>query len=396
MAWNPEKALNDIANGTVRQFNSAVQGAANKALNEKVAGLTAPLNEAMRKIAKNDYGLTAPARQVITSSINELLNPVRQSIRSFQVPSREQLRLEAANRVVSVSGFSSASSTVPLSREVDILHTSGGLPYAVSDQNGTLANYVLPSGKAQDAQQSVLDEVEMDYRFRLYDPITGKLIVADVMPSSIQISGGASYDETHLSQHPGTVLKYTGSTIRSIGVTLTFVSRTTVEARTNQQYLRWLEGFRMPFYGQGTADDPQLQKYLGAPPPILELSAYGARTLGLIKVVLTDISYAYADDVAYVSTAVEEGEASDPFPVLLSVSLSFKESTSIAEYSSFSYADYLEGGMANLPPPNTSAANTAQNQATPVPAPNTDLSQDNSFFKGTVYDNYATNGLRGL
>jgi hypothetical protein len=95
----------------------------------------------------------------------------------------------------------------------------------------------------------------------------------------------------------------------------------------------------MPFYGTGNSD-PNLQQYLGAPPPILTLTAYGAQMIGPVPCVMTNYSWTFPNDCDYIPTS--DGS---PFPVILDVNITLKESFSPAEYSSFDLSSYKRGDM---------------------------------------------------
>ena len=146
----------------------------------------------------------------------------------------------------------------------------------------------------------------------------------------------ATYSEINLIHHPGGILKYDRTSARAWSISARFVSRTPAEASVNQADLNIIRSWVMPFYGEGTEiDDPSK---LGAPPPVLKISGYGVKNISPIPVVLESYSTNWPNDVDYINTL--EGE---PFPVIMDIELTLKESYSPAEYSRFNLAGYKSG-----------------------------------------------------
>lgn len=98
-----------------------------------------------------------------------------------------------------------------------------------------------------------------------------------------------------------------------------------------------------------TAASARAQKFLGAPPDVLFLTAYSdARDMGgkldrvtnifRIPVVITGLSFTFPNDVDYIPTV--EGQ---PFPIMMSVSLSLAETHSPREYEKFDIFKYRDG-----------------------------------------------------
>lgn len=83
---------------------------------------------------------------------------------------------------------------------------------------------------------------------------------------------------------------------------------------------------------------------LGAPPAVLYLSAYsngGQYTnINKIPVVMTNLSIQYPTDVDYIPSSTGE-----PFPTIMSISMSLTESHSPVEYEGFSLADFKAGKL---------------------------------------------------
>lgn len=125
-----------------------------------------------------------------------------------------------------------------------------------------------------------------------------------------------------------------------------------------------IRAWGMPFYGEGTASDQELNQYLGAPPPILTLSAYGPNMIGPIKCVLTSYSWDFDSALDYIPTLT-----GNPFPVILDISLSLMESWAPSEFSGFNLRAFKAGDLSSTgafkrmvitPPAQTAPAPTRQ------------------------------------
>jgi hypothetical protein len=170
-------------------------------------------------------------------------------------------------------------------------------------------------------------------------------VVLEVMPT-IQENRGAQYDSFQPLHHPGEILKYKFTSNRSWGINAKLIARTVEEATTNLLIVNTIRSWAMPFYGDGTSNSSTM-RYLGAPPPILTLSAYGEQMIGPVKCVLENYSWDWPNDIDFIRT-----EDDYPFPVVLSINLTLKESWSPSEYSGFDLVAYRNG---NLPAAYTKA-----------------------------------------
>lgn len=177
-------------------------------------------------------------------------------------------------------------------------------------------------------QEPKTDDVEFD-------------VVFDIMPT-IQESRSASYTPMDIVHHPGEILKYKNTAARSWSVSGRLISRTVEEATKNRKIINMIRAWLMPFYGEGTNKSDAA--YLGAPPPILTLSAYGVAVIGPVKCVLESYDWTWPNDVDYIPATGLDGKTI-AWPVIIDVSLSLKESWSPAEYSGFSLRDYRLGKL---------------------------------------------------
>lgn len=178
-------------------------------------------------------------------------------------------------------------------------------------------------------------------------------VVFTVMPR-IDESGNVDYEQVTPIHHPGTILKYKGTSVRSWRVAARLISRTMEEATENVAIINMIRAWRMPFYGEGTA--ASMPDKLGAPPPILTLSAYGPRMIGPVKCVLRDFNWTWDNTVDWIPT--QDGT---PFPVIMDVNLSMEESWSPSEYSGFDLVKYKTGDL--------STEGAFQRVVAPIPAP---------------------------
>lgn len=190
-------------------------------------------------------------------------------------------------------------------------------------------------------------------------PEVGSLnkVVFDVMPR-IDESASVDYEPITPIHHPGAIQKYRNSSVRSWRITARLISRTSAEATLNLQYINVMRAWQKPFFGEGTA--ASMPDKLGAPPPVLTLSAYGPRMIGPVKCVMKDCNWSWDNTLDWIPTA--DG---NPFPVIIDVNLSLEESWSPAEYSGFDIVKYKQGDL--------SEAGGAFKKVTspPVPASNT-------------------------
>lgn len=177
------------------------------------------------------------------------------------------------------------------------------------------------------------------------EPSLGPLSnVTFVVSPTISENREAEYTPFQPLQHPGEILKYKGTSSRSWGVHGKLISRNSIEATQNLQYINMIRSWVMPFYGNGTGTDPTTKSYLGAPPPILTLTAYGPKMVGPVKCVLMSYNWDWPNDCDYIYAIDDDGNTV-PFPVVVEVTLSLKESWSPAEYSKFNLMQYRLGNM---------------------------------------------------
>jgi hypothetical protein len=146
----------------------------------------------------------------------------------------------------------------------------------------------------------------------------------------------------------------------------------------------------MPFYGVGTGADSITKQYLGAPPPILTLKAYGNQMIGPVQCVCLNYNWTWPNEVDYIHTSSHV-----PFPVIIDITIALKESYSPAEYSAFSLIEYRNGNLPTAfggsPSPQRSvlgtsnpAVNGTQSPQTAIPASTVDTSQSQTATQSAV------------
>lgn len=355
MAWSPSNVFKTAVSSAVSSRKNAV----NNAISNTKATLKGSIDTAIR------------------SGVNDSIDFAVQSIVNATLPTAKSLLIEAGNKLASTfnipTTFTGAIGLTS-SANMDVVK---GLPTKLKVGENDVALY--PSIATIPLNKSVVNETAQpnkDYRVSLYDPISGRSIYFIVQPQSFAVSGmDANYEEITLAQHPGKIHRYSGSSSKTFSLQCQLVSRDAYEARLNQSYIKTLDGFRMPFYGQGTAEDPMYAKYLGAPPPVLQLSAYGSRNVPTTPVVLSSFSFSYPSEVAYISTALNAADSDDPFPVIVDVSITLLETYSPAQFSAFSYGDYLNGGMVLAVPKQVQPQPTQTTPVATTPGTKPDLSQ---------------------
>lgn len=254
---------------------------------------------------------------------------VKNGTSNFSLASLPQKLGEGASKLLgsfgSITGFKNLGAGLPTADLASLLQQQGigiGPGQALSGNE----NLVAP-------RENLDDVVVM-----LYSTVTDDVVTFRVSPR-VGESRSASYSEVNITHHPGTILKYDKTSSRTWTVSAKMVSRTQEEASINQAHLNLIRSWLMPFYGTGTAQDsPAL---LGAPPPILELSGYGAKNISPVPCVLESYSTDWPNDVDYIPTLT-----GDPFPVIMDISLNLKESYSPREYSGFNLYAYKSGNLA--------------------------------------------------
>jgi len=190
-----------------------------------------------------------------------------------------------------------------------------------------------------------------------------------------------TYDSVDPTHAPGQFMIYKKTAARRFQLTqVRLISRTRREASLNLAILWILRGWTMPNFGTetgGARNNPDIKKdnspynsdklrqiidsvngrnraksFLGAPPAVLELSAYsrfgandGIHSLGHIRrvpVVIESLGIFYPSDVDYVPT---EDEFPTPMPTVMNIDISLTEAQSPLDMARFSLDQYRRGEL---------------------------------------------------
>lgn len=350
---NTQYAQAVASGGSDAQIASAQAAVTDATNNQQAAQTTLDADQAALNVAQTSFTTppsAPPSLAPANSQAPQTIYPANlQVVTSYATPSVAQLTAEAASKVSTtgiVSGLSNLTrgiSIVTANGSAMAVNSATGATYASLGQvnvGNTLPPNTLPtssSDKTQALKVTISQQPVLNG-----DPIavaTNNQVVFNVMPT-ISETRDANYKSFTPIQHPGEILKYDGSTSRTWGITARLISRNIDEADLNLAYINLMRSWTMPFYGNGTAGDSITQQYLGAPPPVLTLAAYGSQMIGPVECVCTNYNWTWPNDVDYIHTS---GHV--PFPVIIDVTLALKESYSPAEYSSFDLIQYRNGNL---------------------------------------------------
>lgn len=145
-------------------------------------------------------------------------------------------------------------------------------------------------------------------------------MVLDVSPDSFSEQRTANWSPYDIVHSPVQILGYSGTTSRTISISAKLVSRLATEAKINKNRIQVIRHWVVNDFGVGNT---------GSPPPILRLKAF-KNTFPEMQGYLTSYSVEYPSDVDWITTT--EG---DPFPTVMTVSMSFIETYSPAQMRSF-------------------------------------------------------------
>jgi hypothetical protein len=250
---------------------------------------------------------------------------------NFKLPNLSQKAAELGDKLVK-TGISKLFGSAVVKPGALAKSVSGGLEEALAANAATgFPAGLLPFNNQSTPERKVIIKQKPEVGFF-------NTLVLDVMPR-IDERGGADYEAVQPLHHPGVIQKFRATQARSWGISGRLISRNVAEATKNLEIMNMIRSWRMPFYGEGTSLS-NLNEFLGAPPPILELSAYGPDAIGPVMCVLKDYNWAWENDRDYIPT-----DKGTPVPVIMEISLTLEESWSPAEFSSFDLASYKQGKM---------------------------------------------------
>jgi hypothetical protein len=253
-----------------------------------------------------------------------------------------------------------AASFAGLSSPKEIGKTGAGA--LTAGQKGAAAASNLgqvSAAQANAAQQA--NEEDKTYLVTLTDD-EGFSVVFQILPEIVE-NRSIRYQAVQPPQFPGAFQKYEGTDSVQWSVNAVLVCRTTKEATVNLMYLNRLRGWTMPFFGEAMAKSPLtiLNDKVGAPPPVLRFHGLRTNVIGPVPVVITSLNWSWPRDVDYIpaqkldsSSYADDygnprmvGDATVPFPAVISISIQLVESFSIAEFNGFDLEAYRVGDFEN-------------------------------------------------
>lgn len=270
------------------------------------------------------------------------------------------LKLQQTRTIENFSDLSKNISVVQGQQDVTVVDSSTKIPVLTGSKDPY--GIISPVDYTLNANENKTNELKV----KLTSQPFNETVVFEVMPT-ISESRNVTYEEFSPLHHPGEIIKYKSTASRSWQVSTKLISRNSDEATKNLKIINIIRAWAMPFYGLGTERDKSTNQFLGGPPPILTLSAYGKMMIGPVSCVLESYNWEFPNTIDYLP-AFPDGpnNTPTPFPVILGISLNLKESLSPAEFSGFDLVKYKNGEM-----PGAFTAISAQNQS----APNTYPSQ---------------------
>jgi hypothetical protein len=217
------------------------------------------------------------------------------------------------------------------------------------------------------------DAENENYKVRLRD-IAGPvyaLVTFEVMPQVTE-SRSVQYDQVQPPQLMGAFQKYKGTDPVRWTIQAKLISRNSQEAYNNLLNINLLRSWTAPFFGQNTVDKPSefdlpipeerssqlaalIKSYLGAPPPVLELSGLRYRMIGPVPVVVTSLNWTWPPDVDYLPCGIDLGGGQVsfvtdpdsgqpiPFPSVIELTIECVESFSTSQINSFNFTAYAAG-----------------------------------------------------
>lgn len=202
-------------------------------------------------------------------------------------------------------------------------------------------------------------------------------VTFDVTPDFIE-TRNVNYSTMEPLHQPGQIFVYKNTSSRNFNISnARMLSRTIEEANKNLIRLHRLRGWTMPRFGQrsSTLDNDQFgnrqgssvlgnnlkdtgrdeefreffgSEILGAPPQVLELSAYShkrspngkgiAQHIDRVPVVIQQLNIPYPADVDYIPTSTGV-----PMPIIMTVDITLVETHSPREYEHFSLDHFKRG-----------------------------------------------------
>lgn len=267
------------------------------------------------------------------------------SLTDYTKPDDATLAQEGVTKINGVSG-------------TDTSKLYGGIPTSptIEALAGTLPSSELTAIGLKAITSAASGQKGSDFFVKL-EPLQGNAdpVILEITPV-IGESRSADYTPVDITHHPGNIIKYQKTNSRDWRISdIKLVSQSKASAQKNQNILNNIRSWVMPFYGSGTQQSMG-ENMLGAPPVIIQFSAYGLHNIGPIPTVLISYDTSWPADVDYI-----ESLSGEPFPVVMTLSLTLKEAYSPQQYSGFDLLAYRQGNLATayLPPKYAEQVGTA-------------------------------------
>lgn len=206
------------------------------------------------------------------------------------------------------------------------------------------------------------DHTMQAYKVKLHHAPSNTTVYFDAAPD-ISETGAVNYRSVDPIHSPGGINVYTNTASRTFSLSgIKLFSRNQVEATRNYNRLQMLKGWRYPTFGTAMDDPIFGVGSLGAPPAVLEFSAYAlpssngtSMANGLIHrvpVVISSLNITYPTDCDYIPTVHLENDpihnhipTGIPFPTIMPVDVTLMESHTPKQYMQFSLNDMKRGKM---------------------------------------------------
>ncbi len=227
------------------------------------------------------------------------------------------------------------------------------------------------------------DRVENQYKVKLTNAVQGGGTVSFDASPTVSENRNVNYNSLEPLHAPGQIQVYKNTSSRNFQLSdVRLVSRTIQEAELNLRRLWMLRSWCMPRFGNSStlstaqrderSDQREMTKediavfgddvgieLLGAPPPILYLSAYSkglntessstsgrgttntwtrAQHINRVPVVIQQLSIPYPNDVDYITTS-----NGTPMPLLMNIDLALIETHSPNSYEAFDLDAFKKG-----------------------------------------------------
>ncbi len=220
---------------------------------------------------------------------------------------------------------------------------AGPLRAPATNQKSSQVQAASPNQTATQAQPVVSGP---PYFVRLVSAVSGAVVTFNASPDVTE-HRQANYKPQELVHLPGSIQMYTNTPSRTFDIsTIKLFSRTTEEATINMNNLWVLRSWLMPNFGTGNGASGEI---IGAPPEVLYLYAFssvnsGSRNnptnINKVPVVMSTLNIPYSSDGDFISTT-----NGDPFPRLMTISMTLVEAQSPQSLSNFSLAKYKAGTL---------------------------------------------------